>query len=72
MANGTQPPANAEKDSKVGLDIFISYSRRDCLEFADQLAVALEACGHTPELDRHGISGGEDWKKRLAACRTGG
>ncbi len=49
-----------------GLDVFISYSRRDCLDFADQLAAALGAYGHRPVVDRHGIYGGEDWRKRLS------
>src|SRR5205085_726957 len=35
------------------------------LTFADQLYAALSACGFEPRIDRHGISGGEDWKKRL-------
>ncbi len=47
------------------LDIFISYSRRDSLDFADQLAKALEALGFRPIFDREDISGGEEWKARL-------
>src|SRR5437868_922480 len=47
------------------LKVFLSYSRKDTLEFADQLVAALEATGFEPIIDRHGISGGEDWKKRL-------
>jgi hypothetical protein len=46
------------------LRVFISYSRDD-LEFADQLDAALNACGFECVIDRHGISGGEDWKRRL-------
>jgi len=47
------------------LRVFISYSRED-LEFADQLDAALsDVCGFECVLDRHGISGGEDWKERL-------
>jgi TPR repeat protein len=52
----------ASPDSK--LRVFISYSRED-LEFADQLDAALDACGFESVLDRQGISGGEDWKRRL-------
>ena len=48
------------------LKVFISYSRDD-LDFADQLVAALEPCGFDPTIDRHGISGGEDWKKRLGS-----
>src|SRR5262249_4059427 len=46
------------------LRVFISYSRDD-LYFADQLDVALNACGFECVIDRHGISGGEEWKRRL-------
>jgi hypothetical protein len=45
------------------LNVFISYSRDD-LAFSDQLEAALELTFDTT-LDRHGISGGEDWKRRL-------
>lgn len=47
------------------LKVFISYSRRDCLEFADQLEAALQTCGFATSIDRHGISGGADWQERL-------
>lgn len=46
------------------LSVFISYSRDD-LDFADQLDAGLRLAGYDTTLDRHGISGGEDWKKRL-------
>jgi TPR repeat protein len=46
------------------LRVFISYSRDD-LNFANQLDAALTACGFECLIDRHGISGGEDWKRRL-------
>lgn len=49
------------------LKVFISYSRRDALDFADQLFAALQAYGFDPALDRHGISGAEDWEARLGA-----
>jgi hypothetical protein len=45
--------------------VFISYSRDD-LDFADQLDVALRLQGFETSLDRHAISGGEEWKQRLA------
>ena len=48
------------------LNVFISYSRDD-LVFADQLDAALGLGGFETTIDRHGISGGEDWKKRLGA-----
>src|SRR5262249_29206031 len=50
---------------KLRVFIFISYSRDD-LKFADQLDAALsDVCGFECVIDRHGISGGEDWKRRL-------
>ena len=48
------------------LKVFISYSRAD-LAFADQLDAALAACGFAPILDRHDISGGEEWQARLSS-----
>ena len=54
------PPADTAQ-----LKVFISYSRRDCLEFSKQLALALEAFGHHPIIDLQGISGGEEWQPRL-------
>jgi WD40 repeat protein/lysozyme family protein len=50
--------------SEAKLRVFVSYSRDD-LEFADQLVAALAPCGFEPTIDRHGISGGEDWQNRL-------
>src|SRR5271165_2669553 len=46
------------------LNVFISYSRDD-LGFADQLDIALGFANFGTTIDRHGISGGEEWKKRL-------
>ena len=54
-------PTSSDKGK---LRVFISYSRDD-LKFADQLDAALNACGFECLVDRHGISGGEDWKRRL-------
>jgi hypothetical protein len=54
-------PASSDKGK---LRVFISYSRDD-LDFADQLDAALDTCGFECLIDRHGISGGEDWKRRL-------
>jgi len=59
-------PGDSRPDSpdRGKLRVFISYSRDD-LHFADQLDAALNACGFECLIDRHGISGGEDWKRRL-------
>jgi TPR repeat protein len=60
------PPQASRPDSpdRGRLRVFISYSRDD-LDFADQLNAALDACGFECFIDRQGISGGEDWKRRL-------
>jgi hypothetical protein len=54
-------PASSDRGK---LRVFISYSRDD-LNFADQLEAALTLCGFECLIDRHDISGGEDWKRRL-------
>jgi hypothetical protein len=64
---GDMAPQHASRPDSADqgkLRVFISYSRDD-LEFADQLDAALNACGFECVIDRHGISGGEDWKRRL-------
>jgi TPR repeat protein len=59
-----QQASRPESADRGKLRVFISYSRDD-LHFADQLDAALDACGFECLIDRHGISGGEDWKRRL-------
>jgi TPR repeat protein len=59
-----QQASRPDSPDRGKLRVFISYSRDD-LEFADQLDAALNACGFECLIDRHGISGGEDWKRRL-------
>jgi TPR repeat protein len=59
-----QQAGRSDSPDKGRLRVFISYSRDD-LYFADQLNAALNACGFECLIDRHGISGGEDWKQRL-------
>jgi formylglycine-generating enzyme required for sulfatase activity len=49
------------------LKVFISYSRRDSAAFADELLAGLEVTGFAPFLDRHDITAGEDWEKRLGS-----
>src|SRR5215813_31821 len=46
------------------LKVFISYSRDD-IDFADQLNAALDGTGFEAIVDRHGIAGADDWKRRL-------
>src|SRR5262245_8223036 len=69
-----QQASRPDSPDRGKLRVFISYSRDD-LHFADQLDAALNACGFECVMDRHGISGGEDWKRRLglallATCAT--
>src|SRR5215470_10027730 len=47
------------------LKVFISYSRRDAADFADELVAGLELAGFAPFLDRHDIAAGEEWEARL-------
>jgi hypothetical protein len=47
------------------LKVFISYSRKDSIAFADELLAGLELAGFAPFLDRHDIAAGEDWEARL-------
>ena len=54
-------------DKSVTQKVFISYSRKDGLEFVEQLATALEVVGVQPMIDRDSISGGEDWRKRIGS-----
>jgi TIR domain/WD domain, G-beta repeat len=48
------------------LAVFNSYSRDD-IEIADGLEVMRELADFAPALDRHGISGAENWQQRLGA-----
>jgi hypothetical protein len=59
-----QQASRPDSPDRGKLRVFISYSRDD-LDFADQLDAALNAYGFECVIDRHGISGGEDWKLRL-------
>jgi len=47
------------------LKVFLSYSRKDSSDFADELVAGLELAGFAPFLDRHDIAAGEDWETRL-------
>jgi TIR domain len=45
------------------LKVFISYSRRDAADFADELVAGLELAGFAPYIDRHDIKSGEPWEQ---------
>ena len=55
----------AETGSGDKLKVFISYSRRDSSDFADELVAGLELAGFAPFFDRHDIAPGEPWEERL-------
>jgi hypothetical protein len=62
----SEPLATADSGQPRGkLRVFISYSR-DGLDFADQLDATLRIGGFDTSIDRHAISGGEKWQRRLA------
>jgi hypothetical protein len=55
-------------DAKIAgdkLKVFISYSRRDAADFADEVTAGLELTGFAPFIDRHDIKPGEPWEDRL-------
>src|SRR5262249_40572649 len=62
-----QQASRPDSPDRGKLRVFICYSRHGDLEFADQLDAALKPCGFECVIDRHDISGGEDWKRRLGA-----
>ena len=47
------------------LKVFISYSRQDAADFADELVGGLKLAGFAPFIDRHDIKPGEPWEDRL-------
>src|SRR6476619_7136217 len=55
----------ADPGASEKLKVFISYSRKDSAEFADELMAGLERGGCAAFLDRHDIAAGEDWEERL-------
>jgi TPR repeat protein len=59
------PQQAGRRDPDRGkLRVFVSYCRED-LEFVEQLKAGLDPCGVECIIDFEGISGGEDWKRRL-------
>src|SRR5215470_18790338 len=52
-------------DAGETFKVFISYSRRDAADFADELVAGLELAGFAPFIDRHDIKPGEPWEDRL-------
>jgi hypothetical protein len=66
-----QQASGHDSPDRDKLRIFISYSRDD-LDFADQLDAALNTYGFECFIDRQGVSGGEDWKRRLGGLISEG
>src|SRR5579863_5795948 len=61
----------ADASSPQKLKVFVSYSRRDSSDFAEELVAGLELAGFAPFLDRHDIAAGEDWEARLGGLIQG-
>jgi hypothetical protein len=57
----------ADNSTSEKLKVFISYSRRDSSDFADELIEGLQLAGFASFLDRHDIASGEEWETRLGA-----
>src|SRR5262252_3445937 len=53
-------------DTGQKLKVFISYSRKDSSDFADELVAGLALAGFDAFLDRHDIKPGEPWEARLS------
>jgi hypothetical protein len=65
------PMADGVKHAREKLKVFISYSRRDAADLADELVAGLELAGFTPLIDRQDIVPGEPWEGRESRA-TGG
>ncbi len=66
VADGGEKASRKPSAADAGrLKVFISYSRRDSLDFADQLGAALETCGFNTLIDRHNTPGGVAWEEHL-------
>src|SRR5262249_38096604 len=59
-----QQASRPDSADRGKLRVFISYSRDD-LDSADQLDAGPDRRAFECLIDRHGMSGGEDWKRRL-------
>jgi hypothetical protein len=64
VSSEVQQACRPDTPDGAKLRVFISYSRND-VEFAEQLASALNLYGFECLIDHHSISGGEEWKQRL-------
>ena len=60
----------ADRSQIDQLKVFISYSRRDALDFVDRLQPALAAHGIDAYVDREDIEKGEEWWKRIEQLIT--
>jgi hypothetical protein len=56
-----------DQDNAAKLKVFVSYSRHDSSELAQELVNGLKLLGFDPFLDRHNIAAAEDWEARLAS-----
>ena len=61
---------SADRPQIDELKVFISYSRRDALEFVDRLQPALAKHGVDAFVDREDIGKGEEWWERVEQLIT--
>jgi hypothetical protein len=57
--------AGDAKNAGERLKVFISYSRRDAADFAEELVGGLELAGFAPFIDTIDIKGGEPFEDRI-------
>lgn len=57
----------AETGASEKLKVFVSYSRHDGSDFAEEIVGGLALAGFAAFLDRHDIVAGEDWEARLSS-----
>ncbi len=57
----------ADPEQSAKPRVFVSYSRRDCSAFVQDLLAGLELLDFAPSFDKQDIAAGEDWEARLGA-----
>src|SRR5215475_2759636 len=70
MATPLRKSQPADPPQIDALKVFISYSRRDALDFVDRLQPALASYGVDAYVDREDIEKGEEWWERIEQLIT--
>src|SRR5690349_8219868 len=55
----------------AGVEIFISYSHRDCVEIASHLLSDLQSAGFAAWLDTNRLAGGSSWTSEIEEAIDG-